>query len=123
MHSVLIVEDDKDISELMEFYLSSQGFKVDVAGNGSEAIDYLKNSPKLPCLILLDLMMPGMSGWDFLKLLRNGEVEKEKAQELPVLLTTAVEGSELQKIQDSYQDIVKKPFQLERLVEKVKAFC
>ncbi len=62
--SVLIVDDDAAIREVLSEVLSDEGYAVDTAANGSEALVYLQAAPR-PGLILLDLMMPVMNGWEF----------------------------------------------------------
>ena len=64
---VLIVDDDPNIREALKAYFEFEGYEVRVAGNGQEALALLKVNEK-PCLILLDLMMPVMSGWEFAKI-------------------------------------------------------
>src|SRR4051812_3356720 len=81
--SVLVVDDDPDILEALAEILEAEGFEVWRAKNGREALDRL--NPRLPDLILLDLMMPVMDGWEFSQKLR----EKEDARKLPIIVLSA----------------------------------
>src|SRR4051812_39456009 len=63
-HCILIVEDDTELRETLGEILQEEGYHVAGVGNGREALDHLRQSDP-PCLILLDLMMPVMSGWEF----------------------------------------------------------
>src|SRR5688572_27353229 len=62
---ILLVEDDNDVREAIAEGLEDAGYQVFAAENGQEALDYLGSAPQLPSLILLDLMMPTMDGWQF----------------------------------------------------------
>src|SRR5579862_4602951 len=61
---ILIVDDDPDIRDSLKEVLEDEGYEVNGVANGREALDYLRKSPR-PCVILLDLMMPVMDGWQF----------------------------------------------------------
>src|SRR5262245_41874314 len=81
---VLIVDDDQDIRDTLGGVLTEEGYRVVGAANGQEALDYLKDGER-PCLILLDLMMPVMDGWQFLK--QQGM--SPSLAEIPVVVITA----------------------------------
>ncbi len=81
---VLVVDDEPDLLEVMRFVLESEGFGVETARNGKEALDRMR-AGQAPRLVLLDLMMPVMNGWTFLD-----ELSKSPAlQEIPVVVLTA----------------------------------
>ncbi len=82
---VLVVEDDEDIRETVAELLRAEGYSVATAGNGAEAIAYLRTNRK-PCLMILDLMMPVMDGWAVLATLRD---DPELAPALPVVVMSA----------------------------------
>ena len=63
MPHVLIVEDDPDVREMLELVLQTSGYTTDTAANGQQALERVHE--RRPCLIVLDLMMPVMSGWEF----------------------------------------------------------
>lgn len=79
---ILVVDDDADSRETLVDLLSSRGFAVESAENGRQALGYLSRSK--PALIILDLMMPVMSGWEFLKSKRSDP----RLQSLPVVVMT-----------------------------------
>ncbi|HVZ72486.1 MAG TPA: response regulator [Polyangia bacterium] len=83
---VLVVEDDADITEALVQVLESEGMAVRAAGNGQIALDLLRapGSP-LPCVILLDLMMPVMDGWTF----RSTQLRDPTIAHIPVVILTA----------------------------------
>ena len=64
--SILVVDDDRAIREMLIESLRDEGYRVEAAGDGVEALSYLRGSAETPCLSLLDLMMPRMDGWQFL---------------------------------------------------------
>jgi DNA-binding response OmpR family regulator len=112
MAAILIVDDDTDTRELLTRYLQREGYHVLCASNGWEALMALESHVDL---ILLDVMMPGMDGITFLKILRNAQ-HKVKT---PIILVTAMSSSEvepkvrgfgiadiLHKTQDLFQNLV-----------------
>jgi CheY-like chemotaxis protein len=68
--SILVVDDHADTREVIADLVGNEGHSFDEAANGQEALDWLEAQADLPCLILLDLRMPVMDGWDFLRALR-----------------------------------------------------
>lgn len=87
--TVLIIEDELVVREAMRDVLELQGYEVILAADGAEALALLKNKSKLPCVILLDLMMPHMNGWDFLDFQRT---DKELSQ-IPIVICSAYKES------------------------------
>jgi CheY-like chemotaxis protein len=85
MCRVLIVEDHPDTREAIQELLNEEGHAHGAACNGREALDWLTLQAELPCLILLDLRMPVMDGWDFLQALRL----VEKWRDIAVLVVSA----------------------------------
>jgi len=73
--TILVVEDDADIRELMKIFLEGDGYQVEVAADGVDAFEKLESGPR-PDLILLDLMMPRMDGEQFLKEIRTSRFAK-----------------------------------------------
>ena len=113
---LLLVEDDRDIREAMQDLLEDAGYHVNVAANGKEALSLLSSLAR-PCLILLDLMMPVMSGEEFLGELR----EKEGLAPIPVVIVSAW-AREAAK-ENRVQGFVSKPVDPERLLLVVRKFC
>lgn len=109
---ILVVDDEANIRELCRLYLEQEGFTVEEAANG---IDGLKRAKELrPALVVLDLMMPGKSGFEVCKELRDVEI--------PVIMLTA-RGDEVDKIlglELGADDYVTKPFSPRELVARVK---
>ena len=83
---ILIVEDDEDLREMMAQLLALEGFKAETAANGREALAYLALGDR-PDVILLDLMMPVMDGWEF----RRQQVTDPALAAVPVVVLSAVE--------------------------------
>jgi CheY-like chemotaxis protein len=81
---VLVVEDDREQRETLCAMLDLEGFKHAEAANGREALDYL-NESQAPCLVLLDLEMPVMNGWDF----RARQLADARLAHIPVVIVTA----------------------------------
>ena len=80
---VLVVDDEADIVALVAYHLAKSGYRVSTAGSGTEALDAARR--ERPALIVLDLMLPGMSGYDVLEQLRAGDTTRDIA----VLMLTA----------------------------------
>jgi CheY-like chemotaxis protein len=119
LREVLIVEDDLDIRETIAQILQDEGYRVRVAGNGREALERLREGAPPPSVILLDLMMPIMSGWQFRK---EQEIDP-KLSGIPVVVLTA-DG----RIQEKARSIaasayLQKPIDLESLLDTVERFC
>lgn len=114
-NSILVVEDDQSIRETLQFALELEGYKVFGAENGRKALEILPHISK-PCLILLDLMMPVMNGWEF------SEAVKKDAllADIPVVVVSAF-VDKAQTIKS--KGIIKKPIDLETLFQTVKQWC
>jgi CheY-like chemotaxis protein len=112
---VLVVEDDADIRECVKMILEQEGFEVVTAANGAEAEEELEHIG-CPCLMLLDLMMPVMSGWELLEHLRDkGTLDKG----LHVVVVSASPTIGV----DGAVAVVKKPVKLDKLIETVRRWC
>jgi phosphate regulon transcriptional regulator PhoB len=114
---VLIIEDDKDIIELVRYNLANEGFEVGSASDGSAGLAQLRKSP--PDLLLLDLMLPKMPGLEICKEIRRDPT----LSRLPILMLTA-RGEEADRVvglEMGADDYVTKPFSPRELVARVKA--
>jgi len=114
---VLIIEDDKDIVELVRYNLEKEGFQVTGVSDGLTGLAQVKKAP--PDLLLLDLMLPGLSGLEICKDLRRDA----KFARLPILMLTA-RGDEADRVvglELGADDYVTKPFSPRELVARVKA--
>lgn len=113
---VLIVEDDEDLREMMAQLLTIEGYDAATVANGREAMDYLNHSVK-PHLILLDLMMPVMDGWEFRRLQKADPA----LAPVPVIVLSALDQSRAQTI-DAVA-FLKKPLDFDRLLGLVRTYC
>lgn len=114
---ILIADDEEHIVELLKFNLEKSGYKVLVAMNGEEAIEKAKN--EMPHLILLDLMLPKIDGYDVCKELRRNE----GTQNICIIMLTA-KSEELDKIlglELGADDYITKPFSVRELIARIKA--
>lgn len=111
---ILVVDDEKNITELAKLYLKREGFKVDVAFNGKEAMDTVKTHR--PDLVVLDLMMPEMDGWEFCRSLR-------KVSDTPVIILSARDEDvdKIAGLELGADDYITKPFNPRELVARVRA--
>jgi DNA-binding response OmpR family regulator len=114
---ILVVDDEDDILNFLELVLSEKGYDVVTASGGQEALT--RAQLERPDLVLLDIMMPQMDGWEVLKLLR---VDEETA-EIPVaMLSARTEARDrVQGLQEGAVDYICKPFSLSELLTKIEA--
>ncbi|MGD0676857.1 MAG: response regulator [Polyangiaceae bacterium] len=110
--SLLVVEDDADIREALDGLLSTEGFSVTGCSNGREALDWLRSSPK-PDLILLDLMMPVMDGWQF----RVAQKEDPALATIPILALSADSTAKAAAI--DAEAYLKKPVEYDTLIDTI----
>ena len=114
---ILVVDDEENILELIKFNLENNGYKVITSQNGSEALKIAKMEQ--PQLVLLDLMLPGMDGYDVCKEIRKDH----NISNTPIIMITA-KGEELDKIlglELGADDYLTKPFSIRELIARVKA--
>ncbi|CAG7640200.1 Transcriptional regulatory protein SrrA [Paenibacillus solanacearum] len=112
---ILIVEDERRMRELIADYLEEEGFDIRQAANGYEAMDQVRSSP--PDLVVLDLMMPGMDGYEVCKQIRH------HCQAIVIMLTAkSEEEDKLLGYELGADDYVTKPFSPKVLIAKIKAF-
>src|SRR6476659_1318338 len=116
MSTVLVVEDDDDLRDVVLQTLERNGFAVAGARDGQEALDWLAREP-LPHLILLDLMMPRMSGWEF----RRRQLADARLARVPVVVMTATHT--LDEAAIHADDILRKPLSFAALVKTIKRFA
>jgi len=117
MQTVLIIEDEQDLAELLAFHLEKEGYRTEVACDGIKGVEAARSI--LPDLILLDLMLPGILGTEVCKLLKKNE----STQRIPVIMLTA-KGEEIDKVvgfEVGAEDYVVKPFSTRELLLRVKA--
>ena len=115
--NILVVEDDSDIRELISFNLSNQGHQVFIANNGELGIE--KSRKKLPDLILLDLMLPGIHGLDVCRIIKADQETKN----IPIIMVTAMGQEEdiVKGLETGADDYITKPFSIKVLLARVSA--
>ncbi|MGB2897628.1 MAG: response regulator transcription factor [Candidatus Acidiferrum sp.] len=117
MKRILIIEDDRDIVELVRYNLANEGYQVSAAHDGSTGLSTLKKTP--PDLLLLDLMLPKLSGLEICREVRRDD----SLNRLPILMLTA-RGEEADRVvglEMGADDYVTKPFSPRELLARVKA--
>jgi CheY-like chemotaxis protein len=113
--SILVVEDDLQALEALTDLLESSGYAVERAQNGREALDVLGSGDARPCLILLDLSMPVMDGWEFLRSQRA----QPSIASIPVIVITALVSA----VPAGAKGLVTKPINVNRLLSLVQRYC
>jgi CheY-like chemotaxis protein len=113
---ILIVEDDDDIREALTQILELEGYTVREAANGREALDISAREP--PSLILLDLMMPVMDGWQF----RAEQIKDPALAQIPVVVISADAGIHEKVASFGAASVLPKPISLDRLLRAVETF-
>jgi CheY-like chemotaxis protein len=115
---VLVVEDDKDIRDSVVEILREEGYDARGFSNGAEALSYLRTGVS-PRVILLDVMMPVMDGWEF-----RLELEKEASlASIPVILLTADGNAKHKALTMRAVDGLTKPVRLDELLAAVQRYC
>lgn len=114
---ILVVEDEADIRKLISYHLRQERFRVLEVENGEDALDLVREEP--PRLIVLDLMLPGLSGLDFCRIIR----QNPKTARTPILMVTARAGEadRVVGLELGADDYVTKPFSPREMVARVKA--
>ncbi len=112
---ILVVDDEDDILHFLELVLQEKGYDVLTASSGHEALTRAQIDK--PDLVLLDIMMPQMDGWEVLKLLR---VDDETSRIPVAMLSARIEAKDrVQGLQEGAIDYICKPFSLQELFEKI----
>lgn len=115
---ILIVDDDPDIRETMRFILECAGYRVLTAANGIEALDRLRGEAA-PCVILLDLMMPVMNGWEF----RAEQTRDPSLAVIPVIVMTGAGKAAARTASVGVAGLLEKPVDLKVLLSAVGLYC
>ncbi len=115
--SIIIVEDDEDIADSIRYNLEREGFRVRLAITGEDALSVILNGP--PDLILLDLNLPGMNGFEICRRLRA----ESATAKVPILMLTARadETDKVLGLNMGADDYITKPFSMRELVARVNA--
>lgn len=113
-NKILVVDDEKNICELLRLYLEKEGYVVLMAHDGEQAVQAVKDSA--PTLVLLDIMMPKMDGWEACRAIRE-------TSSVPIIMLTA-KGETFDKVMGlelGADDYVVKPFETKEVVARIKA--
>ena len=115
--TILVVDDEPNIVELAALYLEREGFRVRSAGDGAKALDMIARQP--PALMILDLMLPEVDGWEVCRRVRSGKA----APDLPIIMLTARDDDvdKIVGLELGADDYVTKPFNPRELIARVKA--
>lgn len=112
--NILVVEDDRNISELIQMYLVKEGVDVRIAGDGGKAIEEFQK--QVPDLILLDIMLPVMDGWTVCAKIRE-------TSKVPIIMLTAKSEvfDRIQGLEMGADDYIVKPFEMKELLARINA--
>lgn len=115
--SIVVVEDDQDICEILKFNLELENFQVTIFHDGEKALDFLIDHP--PDLLVLDLLLPGMNGLEIARTLRAETL----TERLPILMLTArsTEDDILRGFEKGADDYLTKPFRPKEFIARVQA--
>jgi two-component system phosphate regulon response regulator PhoB len=114
---VLVVEDERDIAALVAYHLTREGYRVRTVGTGNDALEAIRN--ERPDLVVLDLMLPELSGYEILEDMRR----RPEIQDVPVVVLTArrEESDRIKGLELGADDYLTKPFSPQELVLRIKA--
>jgi CheY-like chemotaxis protein len=113
---VLVIEDDPELAEAEAVVLSAEGYRVLIAPDGRAALNQLQH--ERPNLILLDMRMPGMNGWEFAE-----SLHATHGNDIPVVVVTAAYDPDRRAKDVGAVDFLTKPFELDEFVEKVARYA
>jgi CheY-like chemotaxis protein len=117
--TILIVDDDADIRQLLTTFLTFKGYSTLSAANGREALTQLQHPHTFPHLILLDQMMPVMDGATF----RQAQQQDVQLATIPVVVMSAVEGLQIQTAPLRAEGYLPKPIDFDALLTLVEQYC
>ncbi len=117
MNHILIIDDEKDIVQAIEYNLEKEGYKVSKSFDGLNGLDAAKK--KIPDLIILDLMLPGMNGIELCKMLKSDS----QTSSIPIIMLTAKsdESDKIVGLEIGADDYITKPFSIKELLARIKA--
>jgi DNA-binding response OmpR family regulator len=117
--NILIIEDDADIAESLHYNFKREGFRATIAESGEKGLRLALDEKTTPSLIILDLMLPGMSGMELCRRLRREPVTAET----PVIMLTAkaAEGDKIAGLDTGADDYIVKPFSVKEVIARVRA--
>ncbi|HKX84539.1 MAG TPA: response regulator transcription factor [Pyrinomonadaceae bacterium] len=117
--NILIIEDDADIAESLHYNFKREGFRATIAESGEKGLRLALDEKTTPSLIILDLMLPGMSGMELCRRLRREPV----TEGTPVIMLTAkaAEGDKIAGLDTGADDYIVKPFSVKEVIARVRA--
>jgi DNA-binding response OmpR family regulator len=117
--SILIIEDDADIAESLHYNLKREGFRPTVAESGEKGLRLALAEKTPPSLLILDLMLPGMSGMELCRRLRR----EGATAKTPIIMLTAkaAEGDKIMGLEAGADDYIVKPFSIKEVIARVRA--
>ncbi len=118
-HTILVIEDDADIAESLHYNLKHEGYRVLLAESGEKGLRFALDEKHRPSLILLDLMLPGMTGLELCRRLRRESL----TEKTPVIMLTAkaAEGDKVLGLETGADDYIVKPFSIKEVIARVRA--
>ncbi len=118
--SILVVEDDEHIADLLRFLLERQGYHVEVRSDGRSALSLINNSQTRPCMILLDVMLPFIDGFELVEAIRR----RADWATVPLVMLTAktAEADIVRALDAGANDYIVKPFQPNELMARVRRY-
>ncbi|MCY7374568.1 MAG: response regulator transcription factor [Pyrinomonadaceae bacterium] len=119
LQEILIIEDDADIAESLQYNFKREGFRTNIAESGEKGLRFALDEKNPPSLIILDLMLPGMSGMELCRRLRREPL----TEKTPIIMLTA-KAAEIDKIAGlelGADDYIVKPFSVKEVVARVRA--
>ncbi|QAU34478.1 response regulator [Janthinobacterium sp. 17J80-10] len=118
--SVLVVEDDEHIAQVLKFMLERQGYQVVHAADGRAACAHVESAVDLPALVLLDVMLPYVDGFEIVRVIRS----RDAWADVPIVMLTAktMERDIVRALDAGANDYVVKPFQPNELLARVRRF-
>jgi DNA-binding response OmpR family regulator len=119
LQNILIVEDDADIAESLHYNFKREGFRVNVAESAEKGLRLALDEKQTPSLVLLDLMLPGMSGIEFCRRLRREQL----TENTPIIMLTAkaAETDKIAGLDIGADDYIVKPFSVKEVIARVRA--
>lgn len=111
---VFVVDDDRDLREALEETLGDEGCRVESAPDGASALAKLRTLPEKPSVLLLDLMMPGMNGWEF----RAEQLKDPALAEICTVVMTADANVVPETIEADH--FMRKPLHLDALIDQIR---
>ncbi|MCG6534876.1 MAG: response regulator [Syntrophales bacterium LBB04] len=115
--TILVVDDEKDIVELVAYNLGREGYQIAKAYDGQEALRIIRENP--PDLVILDLMLPGIDGFEICRLIRK----KAETEGMPIIMLTAKTDSvdKIMGLEIGADDYITKPFNVREMIARVRA--